>query len=91
MKVKSTPAPCNVQWMVRKKNEKISRILDPNAAEYIGTTDSLTNPELVVHEIEHLESYCFQIEVFNVIGSTVKEIPGKPILRQKIISMIKKC
>lgn len=77
MTIKSIPSPCFVQWIMKEKNSDSFEILDVNAEEYRGTSNSLPRPVLVIKHCEKLQTYFFQIEVVNFIGSCKKTIQGK--------------
>lgn len=75
--IKSNPETFLVHWKIKKQNNDRFEILNPDAAEYKGTSNSPTNPMLVVKEKNQLDLNCFQIEVQNLIGCTIKDIPGR--------------
>lgn len=77
VEITSIPSPCHAQWNVKSKGEETFTPLDVYAAEYQGSTNSLPHPKLVVKGKDQLEKNCYQIEVTNFVGSTVKEISGK--------------
>lgn len=81
VKIKSFPAPFNVQWSVKSKNDENFRPIDINTKEYEGTTVSFPHPLLVVRQKDQLEKNCFKIEVTNFIGKTEQEISGKKVKR----------
>lgn len=87
--IRSNPAPFLVQWLVKTKNDDVFRVIDPSTPDNKGTSDSFTNPVLVIKDLAQLECSCFQIKVYNVIGSTIKVIPGKLIYILKINKMMK--
>lgn len=76
-KIKSIPAACHAQWMVKKNDDDEFSLIDVNNPEYKGTSNSLPCPVLVVTKKEVLENKCFHIKVDNFIGSTIKGIFGK--------------
>lgn len=62
---------------MKEKNSDSFEILDVNAEEYRGTSNSLPRPVLVIKHCEKLQRYFFQIKVENFIGSCNKTIQGK--------------
>lgn len=77
MSIKSIPSPCNVQWSIKEKNSDSFKIIDTNAEEFRGTSNSLSGPVLVIKQCEKLQTHLFQIEVQNFIGSCEKTIQGE--------------
>lgn len=59
-----------------RNNSDSFKVIDINAAEYKGTSNTLPNPVLVIKQSEQLQTHCFQIEVQNFIGSRKKTITG---------------
>lgn len=77
MNIKSIPSPCHAQWYVKPKEGVTFTILDVNAKDYQGSTNSLPHPKLVVKQRDQLEKNVYQIKITNFVGSTDKEISGK--------------
>lgn len=75
--IKSLPVPYHVQWIAKSKDDDSCTPIDIYTEEYTGSTVSFPHPVLVVRQRGQLEEKCFQIEVTNFIGKTVKEISGK--------------
>lgn len=78
-KITSIPEACHAQWKVKKNDDDEFSLIDVNNPEYKGTSNSLPCPVLVVTKKELLENQCFQIEVYNFIGSTIKGIFDTPV------------
>lgn len=76
-KIKSVPTAYHVQWKVRRNCDEKFSLIDVNEPEYIGTSNSLRCPVLVVNKKELLQTQCFHIKVDNFIGSSTEEIFGK--------------
>lgn len=77
MTIKSIPSPCNIQWNIKEKNSDSFKIIDANAEEFRGTSNSLPCPVLVIKQCDKLQTHSFQIEVHNFIGSCKKIIQGE--------------
>lgn len=69
MTIKSVPVPNNVLWKKKKNNSKTYDLLNPNDAEFKGTSNSFPHPVLVLKHKETLENYSFKIEVQNLVGT----------------------
>lgn len=74
MTITSFPAPCEIQWNAKSKDDDTFTPIDINAEEYNGTTVAFPHPMLVVRQ---RENNCYQIEVTNFIGKTVQTISGR--------------
>lgn len=74
MTITSFPAPCQIQWNAKSKDDDTFTPIDINAEEYNGTTVAFPHPMLVVRQ---RENNCYQIEVTNFIGKTVQTISGR--------------
>lgn len=77
MVIKSIPAAYLAQWKVKGKDDDIFKLVDVNAEEYKGTSNSLPCPVLVVKKKEQLQNKRFHIEVDNFVGSRTTEISGR--------------
>lgn len=75
--IQSNPAPCSIEWSVKKKTDTTFRTIKTRDAEYRGTSISYPHPVLKVQRSELYGSSCFKIEVNNVIGITTKVFAGK--------------
>lgn len=76
--IESIPTPYNVQWCTKSKDDGRLKPIDVNDEEYIGSTNCLPRPVLVLKQKDQLEKICFKIKVTNFIGSNVFDvIPGK--------------
>lgn len=73
--IQSIPSPCFVQWSMRKQNSDSFKVIDINAEEYKGTSNTLPHPVLVIKQSE-LQTHCFRLEVQNFIGNCEKTIQG---------------
>lgn len=80
VKIKSFPAPCQIQWKAKSKDDDTITPIDINAKEYKGTTVSFPNSLLVVRQSDKQEKTCYTIEVTNFIGKVVQYISGKKYL-----------
>lgn len=75
--IQSDPAPCSIEWSVKKKNDTTFRTINTRDAEYQGTSISYPHPVLKVQRKELYGCSCFQIEVNNIIGITTEVFAGK--------------
>lgn len=75
--IHSIPAPSSVEWSLKGSSDETFTLIDSNAAEYKGTTNSLPHPVLVVKNTNQLENNSFRIEVRNFVGSSVEIFSGK--------------
>lgn len=80
MKIESFPAPCQIQWNAKSKDDGTFTPIDINAKEYKGTTVSFPNSLLVVRQSDKQEKTCYTIEVTNFIGKAVQDISSKKYL-----------
>lgn len=80
VKIESFPAPCQIQWKAKSKDDDTFKPIDINAKEYKGTTVSFPNPLLLVRQSDKQEKTCYTIEVTNFIGTAAQEIYGKKYL-----------
>lgn len=77
MTITSFPAPCQIRWNAKRKDDDTFTPIDINADEYNGTTVTFPHPMLVVRQRDQLENNCYQIEVTNFIGKIVQTISGR--------------
>lgn len=75
--IQSDPAPCSIEWSVKKKNDNKLRTINTRDAEYKGTSISYPHPVLKVQRKELYGSSCFQIKVNNIIGIITQDFTGK--------------
>lgn len=55
MTITSFPAPYQIQWNAKSKDDDTFTPIDINAEEYDGTTVTFPNPVLVVRQRDQLE------------------------------------
>lgn len=91
MTITSFPAPYQIQWNAKSKDDDTFTPIDINADEYDGTTVTFPNPVLVVRQRDQLEKKCYQIEVTNFIGKTVQTISGRKQYYIQLIVIVKFC
>lgn len=77
MTITSFPAPCQIRWNAKSKDDDTFTPIDINADEYNGTTVTFPHPMLVVRQRDQLENNCYQIEVTNFVGKIVQTISGR--------------
>lgn len=75
--IESFPAPFAVQWRFQDTYTNTFSPIDASDENYIGTSNSLPNPVLVVKHNIQLENNIYQIEITNYVGSTVKQVSCK--------------
>lgn len=71
--IHAVPSPECIRWKVKRNN--VFELLDVNAKDYKGTSDTLPHPVLVVKKTNQTED--FQVVVRNFIGESEKIIQRK--------------
>lgn len=89
--ITSFPAPCQIRWNAKSKDDETFTPIDINAEEYDGTTVTFPHPMLVVRQRDQLENNCYQIEVTNFIGKIVQAISGRKLYYIQLIIIKKFC
>ncbi|XP_062616794.1 titin-like [Saccostrea cucullata] len=74
MNSSSCPAVFSVQWSKKNKDNDEYTPIDVNDKEYLGTSNSLPNPKLVIKQAP-LHKHSFKVEAQNFIGTSTKTIP----------------